>query len=70
MSKERRAYGMIAFLLLLTVIFTVLKITGPLADWSWFKASFPLWFPITFIVGTAIGLWLFGLARAIAARIP
>ena len=39
------------------IVFLVLKLTGHL-DWSWWMIAAPLWAPLMFMVGAAIGIGL------------
>lgn len=56
-DKNQVQTGGVSFLVLLTIVFIVLKLTGYIA-WSWLWVLSPLWLPIT-IVFLAPALFLF-----------
>jgi hypothetical protein len=67
MSKEKAASSGIGLGGMVFIVFLVLKLAeiGPVAEWSWWWVTSPLWIPLALIIGVIaiIGIIALALSR-------
>lgn len=64
MSKEKAASSGIGLGSMVFIVFLVLKLAeiGPVAEWSWWWVTSPLWIPIALIIGVIAVIGIIALA--------
>jgi len=62
-TKTNQAISQLGLMILFCTLLT-LKVTGPLADTSWWWITVPLWGPVALILGVfAVAAFFLGIAR-------
>lgn len=60
MTEEKvvyNSYGGMSIFTVVTIVFLVLKLTGPLASWSWLLVFSPLWAPIALAMAIVVAVF-------------